>query len=171
MALLVATKDEAKDGKDNKDNKDNKENKDNKDNKEAPDKAAKDNKDNKDNKENKDNKDNKEAPDKAAKDNKDNKDNKENKEDKDSKDHNPKEFRAEKQRLPIEPSPPFAPPTDAFTAQAAVISPVPVRHFISDALRPELSAAHLANEPDFAGRDVAELADELRPPAEVPARA
>lgn len=143
MALLVATKDEAKDGKDNKDNKDNKENKDNKDNKETPDKLAKDNKDNKDNKENK--------------------------EDKDGKDAHPKEFRAEKQRLPIEPSPPLAPPSDQTTAQAAVVSPVPVRHFISDALRPELSAAHLANEPDFVGRDVAELADELRPPAEVPA--
>ena len=145
MALLVVTKDEAKDGKDNKDNKDNKENKEHKDNKEAPDKAAKDNKDNKDNKENK--------------------------EDKDGKDAHPKEFRAEKQRLPIEPSPPFAPPADQFTAQAAVVSPAPVRHFISDALRPELSAAHLANEPDFVGRDVAELADEQRPPAEVPAGA
>jgi hypothetical protein len=42
-----------------------------------------------------------------------------------------------------------------------------VRHFIPDALRPELSASYLAYEPDFEGRAVAEVADELRPPREV----
>ena len=41
----------------------------------------------------------------------------------------------------------------------------PVRHFISEDLRPVLSASALLHEPDLVGRDAAELADELRPPA------
>jgi hypothetical protein len=49
------------------------------------------------------------------------------------------------------------------------MSDEPVRHFIADTLRPELSAAYLLREPDFRGRDAAEVAEELRPPDEVPA--
>ncbi len=147
QGLLVVTKDESKDTKENKESKDSKDNKENKDNKEDPDKAAKDNKDNKENKEQK-----------------------EDKEDKDQKDHTIEKVRlpVEKPRLPVETSPPLVPEggEPSSRAQAPVVSHEPVRHFISDALRPELAAAHLAHERDFAGRTVAEVADELRPPDE-----
>jgi hypothetical protein len=166
MALLVATKDESKDSKDNKDNKDNKENKDNKDNKEAPDKAAKDNKDNKENKEDKENKDGKDQKDRHKEDGPD-------------------------KLIPVEstplagptgqfatPAPPDAvPPTPSTSPPPPADDPAPssraglparfdepVHHFIPEALRPELAASYLAHEPDFAGRPVAEVTDELRPP-------
>jgi hypothetical protein len=142
MALLVATKDEAKDGKDTKDTKESKEHKDNKDDKEAPDKLEKDNKDNKDHKETKEDKD-----------------------DKDQKDHH-KETQAEKQHLPAEHLP-ASPPEQLLTPPPAPFSEQPVRHFITEALRPELSATYLLHEPDFLALDAAEVADELQPPGEL----
>jgi len=144
MALLVATKDEAKDGKDNKDTKENKDSKDHKDNKEAPDKLEKDNKDNKDSKENKEDKDGK-----------------------DQKDHHKEQFTAEKLNQPAE-HPPLMPQPDPPPPQPPALSTETVRHFIPDALRPELAATYLLHEPDFRGRDAAEIADELQPPDEAP---
>jgi Subtilase family len=150
QGLLVVTKDESKDNKETKENKDNKDNKDNKEQKESKDKEDKDNKDNKDNKEQK-----------------------EDKEDKDQKDHTIEKVRLpiEKSRIPVETSPPLVPEGEAggepsARAEATIVSHEPVRHFISDGLRPELATAHLVHEPDFAGRSVAEVADELRPPEE-----
>jgi subtilase family protein len=123
-------------------------------------KDSKDSKDGKDSKDSKDFKDDKEAPDKLEKDNKDNADNKQDKEDKDDKDHGPDKIVA----APIEKQPDLPEP-DQPAAQASVVSDESVRHFISDALRPEIAATYLAHEPDFRGRDPAELAAELRPPA------
>jgi hypothetical protein len=124
-------------------------------------KDNKDSKDGKDGKDGKDFKDDKEAPDKLEKDNKDNADNKQ---DKDDTDKHPEKVIA----LPIEHQPPVPEPHQP-SARAAVVSHEPVRHFIPDALRPELSASYLAHEPDFRGRDPAEVAGELRPPDEVAA--
>jgi len=123
-------------------------------------KDSKDGKDGKDGKDRKDFKDDKEAPDKLEKDNKDGKDNKEEKEDKDDIDH---------KHVPHENLPSPVQEGDQRSAYALVMSDEPVRHFIADALRPELSAAYLLREPDFRGRDAAEVAEELRPPDEVPA--
>ena len=142
QALLVATKDESKDGKDSKDSKDGKDQKDFKDDKEAPDKAEKDTKDDSDNKSDKD--------------------------DKDDLDHKllPKET---DKVAPIENVPSPTPETDQQAARPPVVSDEPVRHFIAEALRPQLSASYLSREPDFRGRDPAEVADALRPPDAVPA--
>jgi hypothetical protein len=190
MALIVATKDENKDAKENKDNKDNKENKDAKDNKEAPDKTAKDNKDNKENKEEKESKDRKDVrkedgPDKLipiestplagpigqmatpvppA-----------------SSTSDPADPSASDPSA-SDPSgatgagaagdagAPGAAGTGGDTAPAptAAVVDEPVRHFIPEALRPDLAASYLVDEPDFAGRAPAEVADELRPPQEAP---
>jgi hypothetical protein len=138
----VATKDESKDGKDSKDSKDGKDQKDFKDDKEAPDKAEKDTKDDSDNKSDKD--------------------------DKDDLDHKllPKET---DKVAPIENVPSPTPETDQHVARPPVVSDEPVRHFIAEALRPQLSASYLSREPDFRGRDPAEVADDLRPPDAVPA--
>jgi Subtilase family len=143
QALLVATKDESKDSKDGKDGKDSKDQKDFKDDKEGPDKLEKDSKDGADNKDQKD--------------------------DKDDIDHKVQLKEIDAARAPIEGSPSLVPETDQLSAQAPVVSDEPVRHFIVEALRPELFAAYLSREPDFRGRDAAEIADELRPPDEVPA--
>ena len=145
MALLAVTKDEAKDGKDNKENKDNKESKDGKDNKEAPDKAAKDQKDNKENKEDKDGKDQKDRF----------------KEDSDK--LIPKEKDSDFLVDPSGQVPTSSTPSPESEAAAPPVSDEPVQHFIPEALRPELSASYLSREPDFEGRPVAEVADELRP--------
>jgi hypothetical protein len=138
----VATKDESKDGKDSKDSKDGKDSKDFKDDKEAPDKLEKDSKD--------------EA------------DNKQSKEDKDDLDHKllPKET---DKVAPVDHLPSPTPEIEQHAGRPPVVSDEPVRHFIAEALRPQLSASYLLREPDFRGRDPAEVADALRPPDALPA--
>jgi hypothetical protein len=148
MALLAVAKDEAKDAKDAKTEKN--ESKDTKDAKNE----TKEQKDGKD--EAKERKDNKSE----SKDRKDDKTEKN--ERKDAKDDNPDKL------IPVEQIP-FAPEGVHPPVTAALRSDEPVRHFIPDDLRPTLNAAALTLEPDFLGRDAAELADELRPPTDVPA--
>jgi len=148
-ALLSTTKNESKDSKDGKDNKENKENKDTKDNKEAPDKAAKDHKDNKENKEEKEEKDFKDA--------------KEN-----TKDGSDKLAPKETDQPQFVPpgqfsTPATTPATPDEPAAAPAVPDEPVQHFIPEALRPDLAASYLGQEPEFRGRDAGVVADELRP--------
>jgi hypothetical protein len=141
-------KDEAKESKEAKDNK---ENKDGKEAKEKEDKEAKEAKEAKES-----------TDDKRQRDNKPGKDRKDNKEDKGEKNEGKENVNKESANPEQDPLPPqFAP------APGTVAPPVsndPVQHFIPEALRPELNAAALRDEPDLRGRNVADLADELRPP-------
>jgi hypothetical protein len=159
-ALLVADKDETKEGKDTKDTKDSKdtkENKENKEDKEASDKPAKDQTDNKDIKDDKDPKDVKDInPDKLGP-----KDN-----NKDQTDGGAVRGPVGRLSTPVVPAPAS---TTGAGAPAPAVSDEPVQHFIPEALRPDLAASHLAHEPDFRGRAMDEVAAELRVPDDVPA--
>jgi hypothetical protein len=152
-ALLSTTKNESKDSKDGKDNKENKENKDTKDNKEAPDKADKDQKDNKETKEEKEEKDVKDAKENT----KDGSDKLAPKENDQPQFVPPGQFSTPATATPDEPS--SAAPAPA----APAVPDEPVQHFIPEALRPDLTASYLGQEPEFRGRDAGEVADELRP--------
>jgi hypothetical protein len=148
---LVVSKDENKENKDGKDGKDNKESKDNKDSKESNDKLTKDNKDNKESKENKDSKDNK--------------DDKEGKEKEVVKDRIDNKLIPKENEQPLVGGQGHTPVTQVPLRTTTE----PVAHFIPQGLRPDLTASHLTQEPEFEGRPAAEVADELRPPADQPA--